>query len=100
MEKPLLSLMLGLLYYERMDTQNINLKTAIIAVVAIAVIAGAILYYKSRSKPIKSTEGAIKALTDTNIEIQTNPVANKIPELNPVDKTNPFKNAYKNPFSQ
>ena len=82
-----------------MDTQNNTLKTAIIAVVAIAVIAAAIWYYKSRPKPVKTTEGAIEALSGTSVEIPTNPVENKIPELNPVDKANPFKNAYKNPFS-
>ena len=83
-----------------MDIQNNTLKTAVIAVAAIAIIAGAILYYNSRKKPITSTEGAIKALTDTTIEIPTNPVENKIPELNPVDKANPFKDPYKNPFSR
>lgn len=83
-----------------MDTQNNTLKTAIIAVVAIAVIIGAVLYYKSRPEPVKSTEGALEALENTAVEIPTNPVENKIPELNPVNKTNPFKDAYKNPFSR
>jgi len=83
-----------------MDTQNNALKTAIIAVVAIAVIAAAIWYYKSRPEPVKTTEGAIEALSKTSVKIPTNPVENKIPELNPVDRANPFKDPYKNPFSR
>lgn len=33
-----------------------------------------------------------------NIEVQTNPLEEKIPELNPVEKANPFSGSYKNPF--
>ena len=28
----------------------------------------------------------------------SNPVGDKLPEINPIEKTNPFKNVYKNPF--
>ena len=34
----------------------------------------------------------------SKIEELTNPVGNKLPDLNPVEKINPFKNVYKNPF--
>lgn len=47
---------------------------------------------------VESAEDAIEAISKTSLEVESNPVAGKVPELNPVDKANPFKDSYKNPF--
>lgn len=76
-----------------------------IAILVMAVIAGVFLWYAKAPKtaekePIKTTEDAIEAITASPpvTNIPSSPVKNKVPELNPVDKANPFNNAYKNPF--
>jgi len=40
-----------------------------------------------------ATAGVLPAITPI-----ANPVGGKLPELNPVQKANPFKDIYKNPF--
>lgn len=35
-----------------------------------------------------------------NIGAQTNPLEDKVPELNPVETANPFSGSYKNPFQK
>lgn len=73
------------------------------AVLAIAVLGAVIWYFWLVKKPpaeIKNTDDAINALSKSEITVESNPVENKIPELNPVKKTNPFKDAYQNPFAR
>lgn len=81
----------------------------IFAIIALAVliIAGAAWWYSGLSKeesiivvpePIKTSEDVTEAVTVPEIEVGSNPVQNKVPEVNPVDRANPFKDAYQNPF--
>lgn len=81
----------------------------IIVVIALAVltIAGVMWWYLGLSKeepvtvisePIKTSEDVAEAVTVPEIEVGSNPVENKVPEVNPVDRANPFKDAYQNPF--
>ena len=83
-----------------MDTQpNYTAKIAI-AVVVVAVLGAVIWYWYNRSEPIK-TEDAIEALTSApELEVGSNPVEGKVPDVNPINKINPFKNSYKNPFER
>jgi len=72
---------------------------AVIIIVA-AAIAG-YFYWKSNPKeeklpePAKASDpavsGTLPSLPETN-------VLQDVPEINPVDKANPFKDVYKNPF--
>lgn len=58
-----------------------------------AFIAG--YFYFSQSPAPESAVGATKAASETVPEIVTNP-AEEIPEVNPLDRANPFK--YNNPL--
>lgn len=89
-----------------MDNQTGGLNKAIIlGVVALIIIGGlAAWWYKSEKievsapEPIKTSEDVVEAVTVPEIEVGSNPVKNKVPEINPVDRANPFKDSYKNPF--
>lgn len=69
--------------------------------VLVFVVAGIIYWFNFRIKPVKTTEEAIEVLTETPLPgvVSSNPLENKVPELNPVEKINPFKASYKNPFA-
>lgn len=71
---------------------------AIIIIIVLILIGAGAWYWYSRPKAVKTTEEAIKALTAPAVQVPTNPVQGKVPELNPVDRANPFTNSYKNPF--
>lgn len=71
---------------------KINTKTIAIAVLILAFIALGIWYWRGR-KPVKEPFKA--PATPPVLQFQTNP-AEKLPEVNPLEKTNPFK--YKNPL--
>ena len=49
-------------------------------------------------EPVKTAEDAIKAISAPAIDVKSNPIKGKVPELNPIDRANPFKDTYKNPF--
>lgn len=78
-----------------------NQTKLIIAAVAVIILAGIVWYVWLRPKPepIKTAEDAIEAISaaPTVGEVTSNP-AEKLPELNPIRKANPFKDVYKNPF--
>lgn len=78
-------------------------KTIILGAVVIIIIGVAAWWYfgqqkKEEQAPIKTSEDIVEAVTVPEIEVGSNPVQNKIPEVNPVDRANPFKDAYQNPF--
>ena len=51
---------------------------------------------KERVEPVQTTEEALDVLSEApSIQVETNPIK-KVPDLNPVEKTNPFK--ILNPF--
>ncbi len=75
-----------------MDMPYIRKNILIIVVVAV-LIALAVVYFVLRSQK-KSTLPT--GLQVPQVEIQNNPIENKVPEINPVEKANPFK--YKNPL--
>lgn len=73
----------------------------IIAAVVVVLLAVAIFYFlKTPKKEIQNQDWQAPASVDFNSKIEelANPVGDKLPDLNPVGKTNPFKNLYKNPF--
>lgn len=66
----------------------------LVGLAALAVAAGAYLYLKSAGPATPAEPSAISIPTGA---VKVAPVV-KPPELNPIEKTNPFKNTYKNPF--
>lgn len=78
-------------------TEN-KLKTIIIPAVAVLLMAAVIGYWYWSQKRVQepvSTLGSAKEVSESVPEIQTNP-GQKIPEINPLDRANPFK--YSNPL--
>ncbi len=80
----------------------------VVSVLLILVLAvGGYFYWKSKQatpeqKAIQGAEEAAQKITDSASQgvlpsISTNPLENK-PDVNPVDKTNPFNNVKTNPF--
>ncbi len=78
-------------------------------IVIIAVIIIGVYYWYALRRPAAPTEntGAVTAAdlpdlsaTDVNISENVAPAntTENVPDLNPTDATNPFKNAYQNPF--
>ena len=84
-----------------MSNKKLLLLLTGLTVIALLVAGGLYWRFGLREKPIQTTEEAIKALTESPISniIPNNPLENKVPDLNPVEKTNPFKNSYTNPFA-
>ncbi len=83
------------------ETKNTLPKSAIvIAILALAI--GGFLIWKyglnKKTTPVRSVEEAATAGVLPAITPIANPVGGKLPELNPVQKANPFKDIYKNPF--
>ena len=85
-----------------MDNINNNLNKAVIAGFVILLAGAATWLYSSQKQekpaPIKTSADIVEAVTAPEIEAGSSPVANKVPEVNPIDLANPFKEAYKNPF--
>ncbi len=63
----------------------------VIIVVVVLVVAGIWYVFRRReNKPVPAQEFT------PQVEIQNNPIEKKVPEINPVEKANPFK--YQNPL--
>lgn len=85
-----------------MNSTKPRLLVYLVVVIAIA-IAGFLYWYLGKdrvdttdTKKIETTEEAVEVLSQTPpATIETNPVK-KVPDLNPVEKVNPFK--ISNPF--
>jgi len=79
-----------------------KIKLLLAALLFLLLAGAAVWYFYFRVKPIKTTEEALQVLTETPLpgtDVPSNPLGGKVPELNPLDKTNPFKDVYKNPFT-
>ena len=83
-----------------MEIPNVKTRLILVAILLAAIAAGAWYWFAVRPEPIKTPEDIAGAVTTPNLEVPSNPVQNKVPELNPIDRANPFKDAYKNPFEQ
>ncbi|MDP3762536.1 MAG: hypothetical protein Q8Q97_00495 [bacterium] len=81
-----------------MEVSDIKTKLVLAGVVLIAIAAGTWYWLTGKPEPIKTPEDVVEAVTTPTLEVPSNPVQNKIPELNPIDRANPFKDTYKNPF--
>lgn len=62
--------------------------------VAITAAIGLVLFLSREGKD--EVEQAVQKATGAVPEVVTNPVEGKVPQINPVDKVNPFK--YDNPL--
>lgn len=68
----------------------------IIVAVTVAAAIGLYLYFGTGGDKVETTEEALDVLSETpQVQVETNPVK-KVPDLNPVEKVNPFKTT--NPF--
>lgn len=63
----------------------------IVAVAVLIVLVAGYFVLRGKKKTTSS-----KSLQVPQVEIQNNPIGNKVPEINPVQKANPFQ--YKNPL--
>ncbi|MDP3784943.1 MAG: hypothetical protein Q8R12_02600 [bacterium] len=73
-------------------------KPVLIAVIAVFIIAAGIGFWYWSQRKAPEPEGAVgtaKAVSELVPEIQTN-LGEKVPEINPLDRANPFK--YSNPL--
>jgi len=84
------------------STNNSSVNPIIIGVIlAIVIIGGAVWYWQSQKTPtIETRDDAIDAaVAQPVIEVPSSEVVgDKAPELNPIERANPFKDSYKNPF--
>lgn len=83
------------------ETNNALPKSAIVIAILALAIGGFLIWRYGLNKkavPARSVEEAATAGVLPEITPITNPVGAKLPELNPVQKANPFKDIYKNPF--
>jgi len=91
-----------------MEPQKISQKQLLVTGIAIIVIIILAISYwyvsqEQKEEASQTAENANQALeifsesVVTGEDIISNPVQDKIPELNPVEKTNPYKE-YTNPF--
>ena len=77
---------------------NIKQSNVWIFVILAIVVAVALYWYFSRTEfqKVETTEEALEVIsTALPVIVETNPVK-KVPDLNPVEKVNPFKTS--NPF--
>lgn len=87
-----------------------NLITILVAVVFLGLLILGYFYYQKPKPPVetpeekKAAESSQKALESatkaTLPEIKPLNPLEKLPDINPVGKTNPFKDLYKNPFAK
>lgn len=75
-------------------------KTTIIIITAVGIVILLVAAYFWLIPRQSVEEPVFSAVSDITPEINplSNPVGENLPELNPVEKTNPFKDIYKNPF--
>ncbi|RJQ31235.1 hypothetical protein C4572_02795 [Candidatus Parcubacteria bacterium] len=78
------------------------MKKLIIVIIILAAVLGGIYYYYSiksgdLSQMVEQQENLAEDSDSVSSEEGQSPVAN-VPSVNPLDKTNPFKDVYKNPF--
>ncbi len=82
---------------------NSNKKLILIGIVALVIgLAAGYFFWQKYKTPELTPEETAEKITESVAKgvlpsIQTNPLENK-PDINPVDKANPFKNIKTNPF--
>ena len=85
------------------SAQNKKTIFIIATVVSVLVIAASVYFLvtnKVREQGVQVAPPVVPETLDvvSKIDELTNPVGDKLPDLNPVEKINPFKDVYKNPF--
>lgn len=69
-------------------------------ILGIVLVGGAWYWYWSQQSGTSAVDESLRAVDNApslqDVEVTTNPVQDKLPDLNPVEKANPFK--YNNPF--
>lgn len=78
----------GMLIHMEYARKNMRFIIAVAVLVALAVA-----YFILRSQKKSTPPGGLQV---PHVEIQNNPLKDKVPDTNPVGKTNPFK--YQNPL--
>ena len=81
-------------------------KQIIAVIIIIVIVAGGVWFYllnqTNTTAEEQAAENAVESVlnppTLPEIDPNSNPVEDKLPETNPVQKANPFADVYKNPF--
>lgn len=77
-----------------MDTKKLTL--AIVGLVILGLLAAGYFYFsKPKKEEKKGAVGTVERVSESVPKITTN-AAEKVPEINPLDRANPFK--YNNPL--
>ncbi len=83
-------------------------KKRIIEIAVVLVVLAGIAYWftvtrgvQEAQKQVEDTTQAIEQVVKSTpvVAPETNPAAAALPAVNPLEKTNPFKNEYENPFN-
>lgn len=82
-----------------------HLKEIMLIAVAVILLAGGLAYwyFVARTEEVKEVESLAPVIPETpdvgsKIGELSNPLGDKLPSLNPVEQTNPFKDVKTNPF--
>lgn len=72
--------------------------TVVALLIIVAVAVAGYLYWRNtkKEKPLETATETLEKVGESVPEIATNPIEGEVPELNPVEKVNPFQ--YKNPL--
>jgi len=80
-------------------SRKIALVIAGIIIVALAIYIYVAKNKKAAAPTIEETAQSLEQVTASpTINVPTSPIDDKLPDLNPTQKTNPF-NSYQNPFA-
>lgn len=83
-------------------------KKKIIEIAVVLIVLVGIAYWftvmrgaQEAQKQVEDTAQAIEQVVENTpvVAPETNPARSAIPAVNPLEKTNPFKNEYENPFN-
>lgn len=76
---------------------NVDKKKIIAAIVVIVVAVVGFVYFMSAGKDTQTNESATQS--EVNVSLPSTNPADSIPQVNPIEKANPFKKTYENPFN-
>ncbi len=84
-------------------SRNKIIEVVVVLGVVVGIIYWVVMLRGKNAQSILQAEEASSALLQITENIpqiapSVNPASSAIPAVNPIEKTNPFKNEYKNPF--
>ncbi len=96
------------MFIDKINFFHMSKQVMAIILVIVLVAGGVGLYLSNQSSNAaesaeetaadKAVESVLAPVSLPEIDIKSNPVEEKVPETNPVQRANPFNDVYKNPF--